>query len=627
MSHVPIVQAVKPNNTLLSAIGKEAGGATSRLQEQTSYGYDGAGNLNQRTNNGLVHSFNVNNLNELTTETNSGTVTVAGTTTVPVASVTVNGLTANHYADATFALGGFSLVSGLNTYTAVGQDSAGNLSTNTVTMNVLGTNSYQYDLNGNLTNDGTRRFAYDDENELIAVWLTNGWSNSFAYDGKMRRRVERDYTYSGSSWVKTNEVRFIYDGDAIVEERDTNSNPLVSYTRGSGGLLARTSYGQEITVWGTNAYYHSDGNGNVRAMIFANQQMAARYEYDSFGNMLAMSGPLARLNRYRFAGKEWNNSAGLYYFGRRFYDPMLQRFINRDPMGEGGGFNLYAYCANDPIAFIDVLGYDCDGFWSTFFNGVGNDFERVGSDLWQLGLEGDDIVGYGEASLGGYGDEFDGYSDLFQNIYNNSAAYNADQMQANILGGTLNAEGNVATLGLLGIGEGTYQAATTGNYNSLQDNFAFMALGASAYGLLGSGGAAAEAGVPAEFAPAEAPTAAPAAAAPVEAPAAEGEMATVTHFTDEAGMQAISQSGTVGAPGLQPPFVTLPSQIPAGSTAAQVEQILEIQPGRGQYSITFQTPSANLMTPFNGPTTSGNAIQFQLINPALINPANFIKTP
>ncbi|HEY3762423.1 MAG TPA: hypothetical protein VGN23_11815, partial [Verrucomicrobiae bacterium] len=48
---------------LLSAIGKEAGGATSRLQEQTSYGYDGAGNLNQRTNNGLVHSFNVNNLN------------------------------------------------------------------------------------------------------------------------------------------------------------------------------------------------------------------------------------------------------------------------------------------------------------------------------------------------------------------------------------------------------------------------------------------------------------------------------------------------------------------------------------------------------------------------------------
>jgi hypothetical protein len=87
------------------------------------------------------------------------------------------------------------------------------------------------------------------------------------------------------------------------------------------------------------------------------------------------------------------------------------------------------------------------------------------------------------------------------------------------------------------------------------------------------------------------------------------------------------QSGTVGAPRLQPPFVTLPSQIPAGSTMAQVEQILENQACRDQYSITFQTPSANLMTPFNGATTSGNALQFQLINPAPINPANFIRTP
>ncbi|MGA2800999.1 MAG: hypothetical protein ABSE97_01290 [Verrucomicrobiota bacterium] len=109
--------------------------------------------------------------------------------------------------------------------------------------------------------------------------------------------------------------------------------------------------------------------------------------------------------------------------------------------------------------------------------------------------------------------------------------------------------------------------------------------------------------------------------------AADSSLVNVTHYTDEAGMAAISRSGTVGAPGLQPPFVTLPSQIPASATASEIEQILEIQAGRGQYSITFQTPASNLQTPFNGTLTSGGVRQFQLINPAPINPVNFIRTP
>ena len=41
-------------------------------------------------------------------------------------------------------------------------------------------------LNGNLTNDGSRNFAYDDENQLTSVCVTNVWSNNFVYDGKMR---------------------------------------------------------------------------------------------------------------------------------------------------------------------------------------------------------------------------------------------------------------------------------------------------------------------------------------------------------------------------------------------------------------------------------------------------------
>jgi YD repeat-containing protein len=63
---------------LTSALGKESGGTTNRLQEQLKYAYDAAHNLNIRTNNALVQTFNVNDLNELSNVTRTGTLTVRG---------------------------------------------------------------------------------------------------------------------------------------------------------------------------------------------------------------------------------------------------------------------------------------------------------------------------------------------------------------------------------------------------------------------------------------------------------------------------------------------------------------------------------------------------------------------
>jgi hypothetical protein len=184
--------------------------------EQLAYGYDAAGNLNWRTNNALVQNFAVNNLNELSTAGRTGTLTVAGGTTSVATNVAVNGLTAALYGDATFALGGFTIANGNNSFTAIAKDSYGRLATNTVSVNLPLTNNYTYDSNGNLLSDGTRNFAYDDENELIGVGVSGAWSNSFAYDGKMRKRIERDYSWTGSAWEETNEVHYVYDGNVVV---------------------------------------------------------------------------------------------------------------------------------------------------------------------------------------------------------------------------------------------------------------------------------------------------------------------------------------------------------------------------------------------------------------------------
>ena len=86
--------------------------------------------------------------------------------------------------------------------------------------------------------------------------------------------------------------------------------------------------------------------------------MSARYVYDPFGNVLAKSGPLADANTYRFSSQEYHQPSGLLLYMYRPYDPNLQRFLNRDPIQELGGLNLYGLVGNSPVAYVDPFGLD-----------------------------------------------------------------------------------------------------------------------------------------------------------------------------------------------------------------------------------------------------------------------------
>jgi hypothetical protein len=59
----------------------------------------------------------------------------------------------------------------------------------------------------------------------------------------------------------------------------------------------------------------------------------------------------------------------LYYYGYRFYDPELGRWVNRDPIGERGGMNVYEFSANSPVDTFDVLGLK--DFLITFYGAGG----------------------------------------------------------------------------------------------------------------------------------------------------------------------------------------------------------------------------------------------------------------
>jgi RHS repeat-associated protein len=350
---------------LKTANGVEPAGGTNRLHEQFGYAYDAAGNLNFRTNNALTQSFNVDSLNALKTISRSGTLTVAGTTTSQATNVMVNMSNAILYVDSIFVSTNHSLADGNNTFTAVAKDSLGRQGTSSVAVNLPATNMFAYDLNGNMLTNGTLYLEYDDENQLIRITEPGSWRSEFSYDGKMRRRIRREYTWS-SSWAQTNEVRYVYDGNLVIQERDENNLPRVSYTRGKdlsgscegaggiGGLLARTDH-STFSPQSTSCY-HADGNGNITALINSNQIVVARYEYDPFGTALSISGPLADANLYRFSSKELHANSGFIYYLYRVYNPNLQRWVNRDPIGLGGGINLFAFIGNSPIHSVDLWG-------------------------------------------------------------------------------------------------------------------------------------------------------------------------------------------------------------------------------------------------------------------------------
>ena len=122
-------------------------------------------------------------------------------------------------------------------------------------------------------------------------------------------------------------------------------------------------------------YYVLNLQGDVVKLIHYipgfEYESVATYEYDAWGNIVSSSGRLAEINPLRYRGYYYDSETGFYYLQSRYYDPVNRRFINADSYASTGqgfiGTNMFAYCNNSPILFVDHDGNDAEavGWWAS----------------------------------------------------------------------------------------------------------------------------------------------------------------------------------------------------------------------------------------------------------------------
>ncbi len=200
---------------------------------------------------------------------------------------------------------------------------------------------YTYDRQGNTLSDGENTYTYDSLNRLTQINTKAGGIQKNRYDGEgLRAELEENGRL----------VRFLFHNGEVVLEEPTEG-AVTRYIRGydlisSDSAAAKTYY-----------HYTSDNLGSITYITDEDGNICNQYEYDAFGSFAIKEETIQ--NRFCYTGEQYDPITSQYYLRARFYNPVIGRFLNEDTY-YGDGLNLYAYCDNNPVNYVDPSGhYDC----------------------------------------------------------------------------------------------------------------------------------------------------------------------------------------------------------------------------------------------------------------------------
>lgn len=142
-----------------------------------------------------------------------------------------------------------------------------------------------------------------------------------------------------------------------MSQQDTDGN-FIYFQYDTGGTPVGMLYNDRQYYYVTNQF------GDVTVIIDEDGYIVCEYVYGDWGEILDITGDLeiAEANPLRYRGYYYDNETGYYYLQSRYYDPNICRFINADIFSLVSidtllGINIFIYCQNDPINFIDPTGF------------------------------------------------------------------------------------------------------------------------------------------------------------------------------------------------------------------------------------------------------------------------------
>jgi RHS repeat-associated protein len=350
---------------LLNASVVPQGGSIAKV---FTYGYDDAGNRTseQIEASGAGASFGAtgssyNNVNQLMSRS-LGPTTFRGKVNEPATvTISANGGSAqaatmkqdpNSASNGKLFAATLSLSSGQNSVQVVATDlgaNGGNTTTKNYTVNVVGgqDKSFSYDANGNCTGyttaNGSVTYDWDAEDRLVKITQSSAGNptltSEFAYDGFSRwvKIVEK------SDGNVTSTKQFIWCGRQVCEERD-----------GNNAVAKRFFQEGEQRIGSFNLFFTRDHLGSIREVTGPQGATRAEYDYDPYGRRTKTAGD--QDVDFGFTGMYCHAPSGMHLAVYRAYDADIGRWINRDPIRERGGLNLYEYVFDGPTRKTDRLG-------------------------------------------------------------------------------------------------------------------------------------------------------------------------------------------------------------------------------------------------------------------------------
>jgi len=193
------------------------------------------------------------------------------------------------------------------------------------------------------------RYTYDYENRLTVVTYPDDSRTTFSYNGEGKRVQVQEGAGS---------IKYLYDLDKVILERNGAGNLLARYTHEGGSL-----YHDLVSMkrGGASYYFLFDGLGSVTEVVDSSENTQNSYRYEAWGQVQSSTENVTNPYRYIGAyGVHWDPSPALYFMQARYYEASVGRFMSMERRigspQHPSSLHKYLYVENNPVERTDARG-------------------------------------------------------------------------------------------------------------------------------------------------------------------------------------------------------------------------------------------------------------------------------